>query len=380
VSRGSTWNGGDEPPDDLVDDPDGSALFDLADHGGEAFDDRAGANGDGDEFQPEEPDESVVEPTLAVDLNGVMFPTPVLAASGCFNSGREMSELVDVSRMGGIVTKSVTLLPARGLPTPRMAETEGGMLNAIGLQNPGVEEFMAKDGPFIAQAPTPVVVSIAGRSVQEYLEVTTEVRTLPNVVGIEANISCPNVERRNLVFACYPELASEVVGAISRITALPVFAKLTADTTDIVAVAEACVRAGAHGLSLINTVLGMSIDTRAGRPKLAAMTGGLSGPAIRPIAVRAVWQVSQALPGVPIFGIGGITKATDAIEFLMAGAWAVQVGTANFFDPTVTVTIADGLMNFMRERRLESPAAIRDLVDRHDAFLEPAGPRLSGSW
>jgi dihydroorotate dehydrogenase (NAD+) catalytic subunit len=347
-----------------------SELFDVADDGDDVFD--APELDGGAEPEPEQDrDEPPPEPTLEVDLNGVAFPTPVLAASGCFNSGREMSELVDVSRMGGIVTKSVTLLPARGLPTPRMAETDAGMLNAIGLQNPGIEEFLAKDGPFIAQAPTPVVVSIAGRSIQEYLEVTTEVRTLPNVVAIEANISCPNVERRNLVFACYPELASEVVGAISRITALPVFAKLTADTTDIVAVAEACVRAGAHGLSLINTVLGMSIDTQARRPRLAALTGGLSGPAIRPIAVRAVWQVARALPGVPIFGIGGVTRPRDAIELLMAGAWAVQVGTANFWDPNATVRIADGVMDFLLEHRLESPAAIRELVDRRGGVLEP---------
>jgi hypothetical protein len=173
------------------------------------------------------PDGPPPEPTLEVDLNGVRLPTPVLAASGCFNSGREMADLIDVGRMGGIVTKSITLGPTKGLPTPRMAETDSGMLNAIGLQNPGVIEFVAKDGPLIAQAPCPVIASIAGRSVEEYLQVTMDVRTIPNVVAIEANISCPNVERRNLVFACHANLAAEVIGAISRITSLPVFAKLT---------------------------------------------------------------------------------------------------------------------------------------------------------
>lgn len=312
----------------------------------------------------EEPVEPVepVEPTLGVDLNGVRFPTPVIAASGCFNSGREMAELVDLSRLGGIVTKSVTLAPTKGLPTPRMAETDSGMLNAIGLQNPGVEEFLAKDGGFIARAPVPVVVSVAGRSIDEYLQVATLVRNLPNVVAIEANISCPNVERRNLVFACYPDLAAEVIGAVSRLTAIPVFAKLTADTTNIVEVAEACVRAGAHGLSLINTVLGMAIDVDSARPKLGAVTGGLSGPAIRPIAVRCIWQVSRALPGVPILGIGGVTRPRDAVELMMAGAWAVQVGTANFFDPSATATIADGVLEFLRDRGLASPAELRDLV------------------
>jgi dihydroorotate dehydrogenase (NAD+) catalytic subunit len=316
-----------------------------------------------------------VEPTLGVDLNGVRFPTPVLAASGCFNSGREMAELVDLSLVGGIVTKSVTLAPTRGLPTPRMAETEAGMLNAIGLQNPGVEEFLAKDGGFIARAPAPVVVSVAGRSIEEYLQVTTLVRNLPNVVAIEANISCPNVERRNLVFACHPELASEVVGAVSRLTAIPVFAKLTADTTNIVEVAEACVRAGAHGLSLINTVLGMAIDVERARPKLGAVTGGLSGPAIRPIAVRCIWQVSHALPGIPIMGIGGVTRARDAIELMMAGAWAVQVGTANFFDPSATATIAEGVREFLRERRLASPADLREQVESPREALAVVGDR-----
>jgi dihydroorotate dehydrogenase (NAD+) catalytic subunit len=284
-----------------------------------------------------------------------------------------MAELVDLSRVGGIVTKSITLRPAKGLPTPRMAETDSGMLNAIGLQNPGVEEFIAKDGPFIAQAPTPVIASIAGRSIEEYLHVTTLVRQIPNVVAIEANISCPNVERRNLVFACYPELASEVVGAVSRITALPVFAKLTADTTNIVDVAEACVRAGAHGLSLINTLLGMAIDVETRRPKLGALTGGLSGPAIRPVAVRCIWQVARALPGVPIIGIGGVTNARDAVELMMAGAWAVQVGTASFFDPTATVTIAEGVLEFLRTHGIADPSQLRESVKVPDEVPAVAG-------
>jgi dihydroorotate dehydrogenase (NAD+) catalytic subunit len=345
-------------------DPDG-------DEGG-GWDDAEGVRTDGRSAELE-PAAATAEPELDVDLNGVRFPTPVLAASGCFNSGREMAELVELSRLGGIVTKSITLLPTKGLPTPRMAETDSGMLNAIGLQNPGLDEFVAKDGPFIAQAPTPVIASIAGTSIEEYLQVTMEVRQIPNVVAIEANISCPNVERRNLVFACYPELASEVVGAISRISSLPVFAKLTADTTNIVEVAEACVRAGAHGLSLINTLLGMAIDTENHRPKLGALTGGLSGPAIRPIAVRCIWQVSRALPGVPILGIGGVANARDAVELMMAGAWAVQVGTASFFDPTAIVTIADGVLEFLRTHGLAGPADLRALVKLPDDLSEPVG-------
>ena len=189
------------------------------------------------------PDVSGTSPSLAVDLNGVVLPSPVLAASGCFNSGKEMAPLVDLSRVGGIVTKSVTLHPTKGLPTPRMAETPSGMLNAIGLQNSGVSEFMAKDAPFIAAAGVPVFVSVAGSSVDEFIQVTVRVRDIPGVVGIEANISCPNVERRNQVFACHPDQSAEVVGAMTRLTRLPVFAKLTADVTNIVEVAEACLRA-----------------------------------------------------------------------------------------------------------------------------------------
>jgi dihydroorotate dehydrogenase (NAD+) catalytic subunit len=311
-------------------------------------------------------------PSLVVDLNGLTFPTPVLAASGCFNSGRELSELVDLRKIGGLVTKSVTLQPTRGLPVPRMAETASGMLNAIGLQNPGVDEFLAKEGPFIASAGVPVIVSVAGKSVEEFAQVTLRVRDLPGVVAIEANISCPNVERRNQVFACHPDQASEVIGSVTRLTRLPVFAKLTADVTDIVAVAEACVRAGAHGLSLINTLLGMAIDVDTFRPKLGAVTGGLSGPAIRPVAVRCVYQVAQALPGVPIIGIGGIASASDAVELLLAGAWAVQVGTANFFDPDVLISVARGIAEVLGRKGLAGPADLRGKVQVSERVPEPA--------
>ena len=299
--------------------------------------------------------------SLAVDLDGLRLPTPVLAASGCFNTGREMSQLVDLKRMGGIVTKSVTLRPRKGLTVPRMAETPSGMLNAIGLQNVGVEEFISREASWIEHAGVPVLVSIAGTSVEEYSRVTVMVRDIPGVVGIEANISCPNVERRGEVFACFPDQAAEVVGAMSRLTRLPVFAKLTADVTNIVEVAEACIRAGAHGLSLINTVLGMAIDTETFRPKLGAVTGGLSGPAIRPIAVRCVYQVSSALPGVPIMGIGGVASADDAIQLMLAGASAVQVGTANFFEPDATVVVAEGIAEYLARKGLSRPA---DIVGR----------------
>ena len=311
-------------------------------------------------------------PSLAVDLNGVALASPVLAASGCFNAGREMAGVVDLRRIGGIVTKSVTLHPTKGLPVPRMAETPSGMLNAIGLQNPGVEGFLAKEAPFIADAGVPVLLSIAGKSVEEFIQVISRLRNLPGVVAIEANISCPNVERRNQVFACHPNDSAEVIGAMTRMTTLPIFAKLTADVTNIVEVAEACVRAGAHGLSLINTLLGMSIDTETFRPHLGAVTGGLSGPAIRPVAVRCVYQVAQALPEVPLIGIGGIRNANDAIEFLLAGAWAVEIGTANFFDPDVMTDVGDGIRTFLARKGLSSPEDLRGKVQLGRRAPEPA--------
>jgi dihydroorotate dehydrogenase (NAD+) catalytic subunit len=312
---------------------------------------------------------------MAVDLGGVPFPTPVLAASGCFNSGRELAGLIDLHALGGVVTKSVTLLPTKGLPVPRMAETAAGMLNAIGLQNPGVEEFVAKEGPWIAALGVPVIVSVAGRSVEEFSQVVLRVKDLPGVMAIEANISCPNVERRNQVFACHPEQAAEVIGAVSRLSRVPVFAKLTADTTSVVEVADACLRAGARGLSLINTLLGMAIDIETYRPKLGAVTGGLSGPAIKPVAVRCVYQVAQAFPGVPIIGIGGIATAADAVEFLLAGAWAVEVGTANFVDPNAMIEITDGIRDFLIRRGLQRPLDLTGRVRPADRVPEPAHRR-----
>jgi dihydroorotate dehydrogenase (NAD+) catalytic subunit len=268
-------------------------------------------------------------PDLTVDLCGVRLPTPVLAASGCFGFGREMAGFVDLAGIGAVVTKSVSLEPRRGRPTPRVTETPSGMLNAIGLQNPGVEAFCASDLPFLAEAGARVV-------------------TEPAVRLIEVNLSCPNVEHRGEVFATDPAAAAAVVRAVKMRAHQPVLAKLTADVTDLVAVARAVVDAGADGLTLINTLLGMAVDTKRRRPRLAAVTGGLSGPAIRPVAVRCVWQVASALPGVPIVGTGGVVTAEDAAEFLLVGATAVAVGTASFVDPRAVVEVADGLADYLR--------------------------------
>jgi dihydroorotate dehydrogenase (NAD+) catalytic subunit len=313
--------------------------------------------------------------SLGVDLAGVRLTTPVLGASGTFGSGKELSALIDLRRIGGIVTKSVTPKPVRGLATPRMAETASGMLNAIGLQNPGLEGFLHKDGPWIAEVGVPVIVSIAGKTVQEFAEVAVEVSRIPGVVAIEANISCPNVEKRGQVFACDPAAATDVIGTLTRMTNLPVFAKLTADVTSIVEVAEACVRAGAHGLTLINTLLGMSIDVETMKPRLAAVTGGLSGPAIRPVAVRCIYQVARALPEVPIIGVGGVVDTKSAIELLLAGAWAVQVGTANFYKPQATVEIGQGIGEYLLARGLGSVADLRGRV----AGAPPPEPAFQGS-
>jgi dihydroorotate dehydrogenase (NAD+) catalytic subunit len=310
--------------------------------------------------------------SLATSLAGMELATPVLAASGTFGSGRELAGMVDLGQVGAIVTKSVTPRPVKGMPTPRMAETPSGMLNAIGLQNPGVEAFVEKDGPFIERAGVPVIVSIAGRSVQEFAEVAVLVSKIPGVVGIEANISCPNVERRGEVFARDAVAAADVISTVTRMTHLPVLAKLTADVTDIVDVAQAVVRAGAHGLSLINTLLGMAIDVEAFRPRLGAVTGGLSGPAIRAVAVRCVYEVSRALPDVPIVGLGGVVDVPSAIEFLLAGATAVAVGTANYFNPHATIEIAKGIGEFLAARGMSGPEDLRGRLVTPSQPQEPA--------
>jgi dihydroorotate dehydrogenase (NAD+) catalytic subunit len=306
--------------------------------------------------------------TLRTTLAGIEMATPIMAASGTFGSGMEMSTLIDLRKVGAVVTKSITPQPVRGMPTPRMAETAAGMLNAIGLQNPGVEAFVEKDGPFIARAGVPVIVSIAGKTVQEFAEVAVRVSKVPGVVAVEANISSPNYNRGGQLFARDAQASGEVIGTVTRMTHLPVFAKLTADVSDIVEVAQSCVRAGAHGLALINTLSGMAIDVETFRPKLGGTTGGLSGPAIRPVALRCVFQVARALPEVPLIGIGGISDAEGAVEFLLAGASAVQIGTANYYNPHATVEIAEGLAGYLARRGMTSPA---ELVGR---VVTPAGP------
>jgi dihydroorotate dehydrogenase (NAD+) catalytic subunit len=289
---------------------------------------------------------------LRTTLASAMLPNPVLTASGCAAAGRELHAFFDVARLGAVVTKSILLEPRAGRPTPRMAETPSGMLNSIGLQGPGIDAFLETDLPWLVEHGARAVVSIAGGSVGEYAELARRLRHADGVTAIEVNISCPNVENRGLVFACDPGAARDVVAAVRAETdeRVPVLAKLSPDVTDIVPVARACVDAGADGLAMINTLLGMAIDTTTMRPALAAGTGGLSGPAIRPVAVRCVWQVHAALPDVPILGMGGIRTGLDALQFVLAGASAVSVGTATFGDPSAPLRVLAELEQALADR------------------------------
>lgn len=277
---------------------------------------------------------------MRTTLASLALPNPLLTASGCAAAGKELSQFFDVAELGGIVTKSIMLRARSGRPTPRMAETPSGMLNSIGLQGPGIDSFLANDLPWLHQQGARAVVSIAGGSTDEFVALAKRLYN-HSVDLIEVNISCPNVENRGQVFACDPTAAARVISAVRRAAHpnTPVFAKLSPDVADIAQIARAVADAGADGISLINTLLGMVIDTVTLRPVLGGVTGGLSGPAIRPVAVRCVWQVHQAVPHLPLLGMGGIKTGADAFQFILAGASAVSVGTAVFNDPSAPIRI-----------------------------------------
>src|ERR687891_33054 len=293
---------------------------------------------------------------LSISLGALELANPILVASGTFAAGREGAAYVDLAKLGGIIVKSMTLVPWRGKPTPRMCETPSGMLNAIGIQNKGVDHFLAEDLPWLVKRKATVVASIAGNTVDEFVRIADKLRTGGRGVGaVEINISCPNLEDRNNVFAHSPDAAASVVSAVKEaLKRVPVFPKLSPNVTSITEVAEACIGAGADGLSLINTVIGMAIDIETRRPMLAGTTGGLSGPAVRPIAVRAIHEVHRAFPHVPLIGQGGIATARDALELILAGASAVAVGTANFVNPRVTVDVAEGIADYMNRHGIVS--------------------------
>jgi dihydroorotate dehydrogenase (NAD+) catalytic subunit len=290
---------------------------------------------------------------MSTCLGAVPIPSPVLTASGCSAFGRELEPFNDLAALGAVVTKSVQLRPRSGRPTPRMAETPSGMLNSIGLQGPGIDGLLADELPWLAERGARALVSIAGTRVEDFAELAARLHGVPGVLGLEVNISCPNVESRGEVFACDPVAASDVVRAVRAAAdpGQPVYAKLSPDVTDIVTVARSCADAGADGLSMINTLLGLVIDPDTMRPVLGGITGGLSGPAIRPVALRCVWQVHAALPDVPILGMGGIRSGLDALQFVLAGASAVSVGTAVFNDPSAPARVAAELADALAARR-----------------------------
>ena len=289
-------------------------------------------------------------------ISGNVLPNPILTASGCAGSGKELSQFFSLTEIGAIVTKSIMLKPRSGRATPRMAETPSGMLNSIGLQGPGIDLFLENDIPWLQSQGARIIVSIAGETVDDYAVLARRVRALPNVVGIEVNISCPNVENRGMVFACQPDTARAAIENVRRNIGsdLPIIAKLSPDVTDIALIAKEVTSAGADGLALINTVLGMVIDINSMRPKLAQKTGGLSGPAIRPIAVRTIYQVHAALPKIPIIGMGGVANGSDAFELVLAGASAISVGTATFGNPTAVLKVKDELQDLLVSRGFDS--------------------------
>ena len=294
---------------------------------------------------------------LKVDFAGVPLQNPVLLASGTCNYGQELLPLTDFSRLGGLVTKTITPAPRGGNPPQRIIETAGGMLNAIGLQNPGLEDFVGKKWAFLAGLQTQVVVNIAGFSVDEFAFMAARLEELQGIAALEVNISCPNVEAGGDNFATRPETAAAVIAAVKRNSRRPIIAKLTLNVTDITEIARAVVDAGADAVSLINTLVGMAIDVNSQRPILGNITGGLSGPAVKPVALAMVWKVAQAV-SVPIMGIGGIATARDALEFIIAGASAVQVGTANFVNPNAGVEVVDGIQAHCDEHGIDQLASL----------------------
>ncbi|WP_339136264.1 MAG: dihydroorotate dehydrogenase [Candidatus Electrothrix sp. GW3-4] len=288
-------------------------------------------------------------PDLGVQIGPLVLRNPVMTASGTFGYAREFENLVDLAQLGAIIVKGISLHPKPGNPPPRIVETACGMLNAIGLENVGVDRFISGKMPYLYKLSSPVVVNILGDSVEEYSEIARRLDRVEGVAALEVNISCPNVKKGGVAFGTVPEMAARVTEAVRGGSRLPLIVKLSPNVTDIVLMARAVADAGADAVSLINTLIGMAIDPISRSPRLANVIGGLSGPAIKPVALRMVWQVAQAI-SLPVIGIGGITTANDALEFLLAGASAVQVGTANFYDPSAAGNIVQGITAYLQEQ------------------------------
>ncbi|PRS45261.1 dihydroorotate dehydrogenase [Bacillus sp. NMCC46] len=279
---------------------------------------------------------------LNVELPGLSLKNPIIPASGCFGFGREFASLYDLSLLGGIMIKATTLEPRFGNPTPRVAETGAGMLNAIGLQNPGLKVVLENELPWLEQFDTPIIANVAGSQVDDYVEVAKQISQAKNVHALELNISCPNVKTGGIAFGTDPHMAAALTKAVKEVSSVPVYVKLSPNVANIVEIAQAIESAGADGLTMINTLIGMRLDLKTGKPILANKTGGLSGPAVKPVAVRMVHEVSQAV-SIPIIGMGGVQNAEDVLEFLLAGASAVAVGTANFVNPFICPEIIEEL-------------------------------------
>ena len=299
---------------------------------------------------------------LSVKIGSLTLANPLIAASGCFGYGTEYGEIIDLSSLGGIAVKGLFLTEREGHPPPRIVETPAGMLNAIGLQGIGVHRFIAEKMPELRDRGAVVIVNICGTTIQEYVELARILSDVEGVAALELNISCPNIKEGGITFGCSVRGTAGVVRAVRAVTRLPIFPKLTPNVTDISSIARAAEEAGADAVSLVNTFLAMAIDVETRRPRLSNIVGGLSGPAIRPIAVRMVYECRQAIR-IPIIGMGGITSASDVLEFIIAGAAAVQVGTANFVDPLIWPKLLDGLRDYLRRHNLNTAAELCGTID-----------------
>ena len=297
-------------------------------------------------------------------IGELRFKNPVLTASGTFGYGSEFEDFVDISRLGGIIVKGTTLEPREGNSYPRMAETPSGMLNAVGLQNKGIEYFKKNIYPHVSGYDTNVIININGSSVDDYVELAGEINNLEKIPAIELNISCPNVKQGGMLFGTNPLMAREVIREVRKICRKKLIVKLSPNVTNIVEFALISEEEGADSVSLINTLLGMAVDTRSMRPSLSTVTGGLSGPAIRPVALRMVWQVAKAVK-IPVIGMGGIMNADDAIGFILAGASAIQVGTASFIDPQISLKIVEGIENYLVAKGFSDIRDITGYINRH---------------
>jgi dihydroorotate dehydrogenase (NAD+) catalytic subunit len=297
-------------------------------------------------------------PDLRVKIGSLELRNPVLTASGTFGYAREFGNLVNLYRLGGVIVKGISLFPRPGNPPPRIVETSCGMLNAIGLENVGVDRFITEKMPYLLGIDTPVIVNILGDSIEEYRHITEKLTVVPGVSAIEVNISCPNVKKGGVAFGSDPDMAAAVTKAVKDSTNLPVIVKLSPNVTDIAQIAWAVQQAGADAVSLINTLIGIAIDLKTKRPRLANIIGGLSGPAIKPVALRMVYQVARSV-SIPVIGIGGIESAEDALEFMLAGATAVQIGTANFINPRASEEAVEGITDYVIREKLHS---VREMI------------------